>query len=134
MIDLNELPEDNNPELHIPANNDIGDPAFYTQQSIRACDGEHAKFVAKSPNPMVTQNVGKIVAEAMDTGGHSLNVGGAAGCRTNHGTEAAKIDARTLDGTGIVGDTGGTVGNALIGLGVRMMMKLGHNLGNLTLA
>ena len=75
MIDLNELPEDNNPELQIPANNDIGDPAFYTQQSIRAGDGEHAEFVAESPNPMVTQNVGKTVAEAMDTGGHSLNAG-----------------------------------------------------------
>ena len=75
MIDLNELPEDNNPELQIPANNDIGDPAFYTQQSIRAGDGEHAEFVAESPNPMVTQNVSKTVAEAMDTGGHSLNVG-----------------------------------------------------------
>ena len=72
MIDLNELPEDNNPGLQIPGSNNIGDPAFYTQQSIHPGDAEHAEFVAESPNPMVTQNVGKPVPETMDTGGHSL--------------------------------------------------------------
>ncbi|KAI5013338.1 hypothetical protein ZWY2020_028292 [Hordeum vulgare] len=73
---------------------------------------EHVDFVAESANPMFVPNVAKPLTETI--GGHSLGARVAPVGITVHDTTDTHV--RTLDGTCIVGDTEGTVGNELPGL------------------
>ncbi|KAE8793874.1 hypothetical protein D1007_31464 [Hordeum vulgare] len=112
MTDLNEIPEENNPELQIPHNINIVDHVFCTMQSNLPGAAEHVDFVAESANPMFVPNVAKPLTETI--GSHSLGARVAPVGITVHDTTDTHV--RTLDGTCIVGDTEGTVGNELPGL------------------
>ncbi|KAE8772536.1 Protein FAR-RED ELONGATED HYPOCOTYL 3 [Hordeum vulgare] len=111
MIDRNEMQEENIPELPIPDNTNIGDPVFCTQQSNLPRGAECVEFVAESPNPMFVPNVAKPMTETIV--GKSLGAGVDAVGTTIH--ETVDTDVHTLDGTGTVGDTGGTNLNELSG-------------------
>ena len=94
MIDLNELPDDDQDKL--PPSVGLvqtGNPLFYTQPTTCVGGATTVEFVAESPNPSVTRKQ----AGAED--------------------EAVHIEEHTLDATDTLGATGGTIGHEGAGEG-----------------
>jgi hypothetical protein len=91
MIDLNELPDDANSEMRFTGGIGVEDPMYCTQPVAPPPGGEYNEVVGESPNPMSTQQAPAAPEEAMQTEGD------------------------TFDDTTTIGETGGTIGQGVVG-------------------